>query len=550
MYLFSLSVSSSNLLRRGVAGAILSFAGLITAIGSKEPGPVKADSVIPSVNRSLDEMVAKQTDGNSSNSGQTINNIQDILSQTFPPFFNFPFQMPLLEKKYIEPEVSVKFREISGFDKREEYLKDVLELLNPHLLQESNILGKKTALSEFNKKQNMNFECLSVRGNPCEFVFIDKNYFLKSGIGKTNIPRRIAVSLEEAQSMQSKQDVMNLLEWKLLHHEKSYAQENKMWDSPFTFDFPKNKGACMVALALNPKRGMETDVIYALNVYTKEFGMSTYALPVSLIHRDDMFGVLQNHGYENLLKDVVPATKDSILKNLEMSLKKAVDDKKDFFVFHYLTHGAWEGAVCAEDQKFDPVEIAQTISKSYNGEPLCSKLDIYIQAGACYSGQQLERMANYFKENKNIPVKNLYIVCESNYTTAVFSTTWQKISLIQDESLVCDMTGPQAYFDSWVKSYSEYLKSKDEEVRPEVATMLWRLRFADLMTWYDEKQNMKGFHYSNDPKKNRNTQQYFTELIPPIDENPGSQSLYAQLEDLKDAIPGLRWSQYLNDLRT
>lgn len=482
----------------------------------------KITPLTPVSKRVSSDLVKQGTNNNQ----QVINIVQNFLGgANLNPVLNFQRSQSVPE--YIEPEVSKDFRSFNGFQKREEYLTNVLEVLNPHLLQRSNIFGKETALSEFNKKHNVNFQCLAIRGKPCEFVFIDNNYFLKSGIGKTNIPRRISISLEEAQAIQPKQDVFNLLEKKLTEHDALYNSENVMWNTPFSFDFPKNKGACMIALELNPDKGMETDVVYSLDVYVKEFGMSPYALSVGTKHVNDMHGVLLGTEYGDLSDIFVPATKDSILTNLRKSLRRAVDEGKEFFVFHYLTHGSSEGKICAEDKQFDPREISEAISELYKGEPLCSKLDIYIQAGACYSGKQLESIVDFFKwgKNKDIPVKNLYIVSEANNTTAVFSTSWQKTSLILDNPIVCDMTGPQAYYDSWVKEYANYLKTKGLEIRPEVTSMLWRFRFADLMTWYDEKQNMKGFHYSNNPRKNKVIERYFTETKPVIGVNDYMQNL-------------------------
>ena len=437
------------------------------------------------------------------------------------PISNFPPDLPLTEE-YIEPEISRGFRKLSGFQKREEYLTNALELLNPHFLQRSNIFGDKTALTEFNRRHNIDFQCLSIRGNPCEFVFIDNNYFLRGGT--TNIPRRIAVSLEEAQTIQSKEDVINLLENKLKQHDTLYNQENKLWDTPFRFDFPKDKGACMIALILNPDHGMETDVTYALDIYTKEFGMSPNALCIGREHLNDMNDALEESGYSELSNIIAPATKDSILRNLENSLRKAVDDRKEFFVFHYLAHGSWEGDFLAEDKRISPADIAEIISRSYKGEPLCSKLNIYIQAGSCYSGKQLEGIINYFKSRKDIPVKNLHIISEANHTTAVFSSSWDEVSLISDNPLVSDMTGPQLYYDSWVKEYTNHLRTKGLEIRPEANSMLWRLRFADLMSWYDEKQDMKGFHYSNDPKTGNTIGDYFTQLRPIISKDQSSEN--------------------------
>ena len=542
----------------GVLSVPVLFAALFAGennIDSQKPVVPKIAPLTP-ITRNISMELTKQPQGQASAAPQAVGILQNWFNgEGIRPFFNFQFRPVIPAKVYIEPEISQNFRKCSDFQKREQYLTDVLELINPNLLQKSNIFGDKTALSEFNRKNDVNFRCLGIRGKPCEFVLIDENYFLKSGIGKTNVPRRISVSLEEAQKVQSKESVINLLESRLQEHDELYESENVMWNSSFKFDFPKNKGACMITLELNPDRGMETDVAYFLDVYVKEFGMSPYSLSIGTKHLEDMNSVLEEKGYGELSNIIVPATKDSILTNLRQSLRKAVDEKKEFFVFHHLAHGSAEGKICAEDGKFDPREISEVISDMYEGEPLCSKLDIYIQAGSCYSGKQLEGMIDFFKwgRNKDIPVKNLYIVSESNHTPAVFSSSWEGVSLISDNPVVRDDTGPQAYYDSWVKEYSNYLKTKGLEIRPEINSMLWRLRFADLMSWYDEKQDMKGYHYSNDPKKGKVQGQYFTDLRPVIGESQTGSSyamLQQKLKDERELVPGKKWNEFLNDLRS
>ena len=523
------------MVRGSLAGALMSTAGLLSVAGS-DP--------LPEHHAGLDGQAKAHTTYVENHMGG------NALSKQF----FFPLQVKA-KPKYIEPEVSKTFRSFKGhknhegYKKREKYLDDSLELINPHLLQESHVFGRKTALSEFNKKHDMNFKCISVRGKPCEFVLFDMNYLLKSGVGKTNVPRRLAVTLNEAYTVRSKRDVMNLLERKLQKHNMVYVNQNKKWNTPFRFNFPKNNGACMISLVLNPKKGMHTDVAYFLDVYNKEFGMAPYSLSVSKKHSTEMDKALKEYGYGDLRKAVTPATQEAILGGLESSLRRAVDNKKGFFVFHYLVHGSKAGQFCAEDQRFDPSEISKILSKEHNGRPLCEQIDIYIQAGSCYSGKQIRGIVDYFKQRPDIPVRNLYLVSESDETTATFSSSWQEVSLVFDNPIVSDMTGPQAYYDCGIKDYANYLKSQGHEIRDEVYTMLWRLRVADLFSWYDESQDMIGIHYSNNPNtKTKSPREHRFTQAPP-ESGRDLQYALSELEDRKDLVPNLRWNQYLANLR-
>ena len=451
-----------------------------------------------------------------------------------------------IANNYQKLDFAKAFRNEVGFDAREKYLGKVLEHINPHLLQKSETLGNNTALNAFNKKHNMNFECLSVRGEPREFIFLDKNYFLKSGVGKTKIPRRIAISFEEAVNTRSKDEVVSLLDNKLRQHDLEMQEQHKIWSNPFSFDFPKNKGACMVALVLDPGCEMETDLVYALDVYAGEYGMSPYSLCVGDWHweEDAINEALKGSQHKDLVNNIQPGTKKSILQNLEKSLRRAINEKKEFFMFHYMAHGSKKGKILADDKEITPEEIACILSKKHNDMPMCGQIKIFLYGGSCYSGQQVRPIANYFRERRHIPVKDLYLLAEADNTgAAIGAETWDEVSLVLDRKVLADRTGPPAYYDGWLVDYGKHLKSKGFELRDEVNTMLWRLRFADVMSKYDEPQDMVGIHYSNNPKAKSPIEQRFTQA--PQD----SDSLYARLEEFSDMTPGLRWNQYLTDLR-
>ena len=385
-------------------------------------------------------------------------------------------------------------RELKGFEQREKYLQGLIKTLNPQLLSNNT----ETTLDLFNKKNNLSLKCMGIRKDPYEFVFLDERFFL----GKNKIPVRIALSLDEITNVKSENELFKLLEQKLVKHKEELKEQYAIWERPYEYDFPHNSGSCMFALTLSGLSGMESDLIRSLEMYTKYYGMSADALCIDNIHRDELDKLLKENDFKNLPK-ITQATKAEILDSLEQVLKKAIDDKKSMLMFHYLAHGSNNSKIWASDGPILPKEIAERISRSYKGSPLCSQIDITIWAGSCYSGRQLDGIKKFFEDRKNIPVKNLRVITESTYTTAGASTTPDNASIVSD--LMTDNSGPLDYFRSW---YREYLSYKGITS----GNYLEEIRFADLMTRYEtfNGQDSQGFHYYNDLINNKTDGKYFT----------------------------------------
>lgn len=417
---------------------------------------------------------------------------------------------------YTDDEFAIfanRLRDLRSFGEREAYLNKLLKELNPELLQSSSSPGEKTALTVFNEKHNLSLSCMGIKKYPYEFVFI--NDFR----GKNTEPIRIGLTSYEITNIKKKEDVINLLDRKLTEQKEKLEQQYSIWARPYEFDFPKNNGACMIALALNNLSGMETDMAAALELYNKHYGMSVEAICVDDAQKEKLETILKEKGFENL-PQYSSATKEQILARLESSLKKAIDKNKSSFMFHYGAHGSPDGRIWASDMALLPEEIAEVISKPYHGTPMCAQIEITIWAGSCYSGKQLEGMKKYFEERANLPVRNLRVITESNDTVAGASTTPDNASLISD--LMTDNSGPLDYYVSWYNEYLKYLESKNIKVEKPIGTYLHKVRFADLMGRYDSSsmQDSQGFHYYNDPLRHRRNGQYFTSIkdIPDVEQ--------------------------------
>ncbi|MBI2995183.1 MAG: caspase family protein [Candidatus Melainabacteria bacterium] len=412
-------------------------------------------------------------------------------------------------------EYALTLREIYGFESREIYIRNLLEKLNPQLLSSVSNFKDDTALSSFNKKHDLSLVCIGIKSEPAEFVFIDNNYFL----GKSQIPLRVALTYEEVTNIKTKQSLEQLLEKKLSAHINDMCEQYAVWSEPYQYDFQKNSGACMFALSLEGLSGMETDLARVLETYRRDYGMSLSALCIDDIHKEELLQVLGDEGFCDI-PEIVSGTKSEILRQLESSLKKAIDEKKSVFMFHYMNHGNEDGGILASDyETMEPKEIAEIISRPYKGQSLCAQIDITIWAGSCFSGSQLDGIKNYFQERKEIPVKNLRIITESKYTSAGAGTTPENASLVSD--LMTDKSGPLDYYCSWYKEYLQHLTSKGVKIERPVGTYLHKIKFADLMTQYDtsNRQDSQGFHYSNDPKTKKLIEQYFTQTKPNISVN-------------------------------
>ncbi len=407
---------------------------------------------------------------------------------TIPSSLNIP-RVNVSEDDY---SIGPRLRALRSFEERERFLNETLNRLNPELLQSQNS-NSRTALDEFNAKNNLSLVCLGVKQYPYEFVFIDNNYFFRN----SRNPVRIALSLDEVKNTTSKNDLVTLLERKLAEHKEELRSQYLIWTRPHEYDFPMQNGAAMVALVLANLSGMESDLARAVETYDRHYGMSIEAMCVDASHIPQLEREFAEIGITRLPR-ITPGTRSSILTQLEMSLKKAIDDGKSSFMFHYMTHGGSTGNIVASDQIFRGDDIAQVLATNYRGRPICDQIDITVWAGSCYSGRQLDDIKKYFADRPYIPVQNLRVFAESTYTTAGAGTTPENASLVSD--LMRDNSGPIDYYNSWYREYVRYLHNKKNIPLESLAnTYIHRMKFGDMMARFDtyNKQDPQGYYYHN-----------------------------------------------------
>lgn len=416
------------------------------------------------------------------------------------------------QSKYINPyDAANELRKIKGFAHREDYLKRVLKQINPELLPSIDNSNEETALAIFNKKHSTSFICMGIKKVPYEFVFIDENYFL----GKSPDPIRIAVTLSEAEYTQGRENIVSLLDHKLKDEKQKLSEQYNIWAKPYKYDFEKNgKTVLMMALALSNLSGMESDFVRELEIYNKIYKMPVEALCIQDAHITRYQKELQGKNFEDLPLPA-KATKSEILEKIESVLKKAIDGRKEKVMIHLMAHGSDDGNLWAEDGAIKPDEIGNVLSKTYNGKPLCEQLEVTIWIGNCYSGRHLDGLKSYFEGRRDIGVRNLRVIAESNYTLASAGLTPDDASLISD--LMIDKSGPLDYYSSWYRECLDYIKKKykNQQIKEPAGTFLHQIRFGDLLSRYDSpwQQDAQGFHYYNDPSTGRRDGQTFTRNV-------------------------------------
>ncbi len=457
-------------------------------------------ALIPSAAILSSLLLISGNDVDNSTPSQKDNSMQDWMNndlRTIPQFSN-------LEAESIADEL----RGLNGFEARERFLNSELQRLNPQLLPSNNPYPT-TGLDIFNQGNNLSLVCLGVKKYPTEFIFIDQNYFL----GKNQNPVRIALSYDEVMNTRSREDVAGLLERKFTQHKEELKEQYLTWMQPYRYDFPRQNGASMVALVLGNLPGMESDMARAVDMYHNQYGMSIEAMCIDGPHKEIFERELRKYGISNFPR-IETATRSDILTNFERALKKAIDEKKSTFMFHYGAHGSNDGRIWASDTSFTGEDLAKVLSMNYKGKPICEQIDITIWAGSCYSGRQLDGIKKYFDERKNIPVMSLRILTESTYTTAGASTTPDNASLIID--VMTDNSGPLDYYNSWYREYITYLQSKNNTGVEYANTYIHRMKFADLMARFDtwNRQDPQGYFYSNNPSNHTSEGIYFTSFTP------------------------------------
>ena len=221
---------------------------------------------------------------------------------------------------------------------------------------------------------------------------------------------------------------------------------------------------------------------------------------------------------------------------MKRSLKKAIDDRKSYFVFHYFLHGSPDGTIWTDNQPITPEEIAEVLTRTHGSrnKPICEQIDIFMWAASCYSGRQYERMRAYFNERRDVPVRNFRMITEAIYTTSDAGTNPRNASLVSFIPIMSDNSGTTDYYSAIFDEYMTHLQNSGIHVSSQARSYLQKVRFIDLMAGYDSGsgQDLQGFHYSNDPRRNRVFEHQFSQLEPKLSENLDIKSLYAQLQKL------------------
>ena len=448
---------------------------------------------------------------------------------------------------------STELRQIQGFGQRQDYINNLLREANPQLLP-SVPNSQPTALAEFNRRHNMNLVCLGVKelterrsyyetvtvGH--ELVFVDMDYLS----GRNNIPVRIGINYTEAAATQGKDNVLSLLESKLNAHNQTMQAQHTVWNAPYEFGFTPNQGACMFVLEQAPLRGMGTDLISSLRAYTGRYGMTVNAINVGDFHEDTLQNLLENENIQGL-PEFGNATKEAILQDLESALQRAVDDGKNYFVFHYYLHGDEHGGIHTSDDYthavINPSEFAEVISRPYgkSNRPLCEQIDIFMWAASCYSGKQIDGIRSYFENHREIPVRNLRVVAESDDTSS-WTNTPGAMSLATSLPIMNDNSGITDFYSAVFDEYQNQLVNRGVRIEDRARSQLWKIRFVDVMSRFDspESQDLQGFHFSNNPNYNKIFEHQFSQLEPRISENLEEPSMYAQLDGRMDLTSGER----------
>lgn len=290
--------------------------------------------------------------------------------------------------------------------------------------------------------------------------------------------------------------------------EKFKAKEQMdIWKNATTFDLPAHQTAVMLAMDPGTLHGVERDFAHvAKHIYGDIYDASIVGVAVT--NSDewkkqtvDMQDIPQSTG----------SSSTELLQGLEKTLIQSVQENKKMFMFHYMAHGGGEnnssdhrsgntplGHIKLGKESLDTEEFAKVLAKEVNGKPLCSLIDITIIAESCYSGAQLQRMLDYFKNN-SIPVKNLRIISEANMTTSDGGFKVERASSVNERKRGSEGGALSYYLDYYYQMINE-ARAEGKEIKPPVGTLGHAIQFADLMarSETDNGQNLRAYHYSTE----------------------------------------------------
>jgi len=352
-------------------------------------------------------------------------------------------------------------------------------------------------------------------------------------------PILIELTYPEFRDNNTKEWLLAIFERKLSEMKKIYGEQYKTWDTSHDFDLPKNgKTACLLIAvpenALGKLTGIEANFAQLAKIYTERYQAEISA--VCMQRETEWLDIISKREIAGLPR-VAPATKESILKHINSTLRRAIDEEKETVVIHYMMHGGTDGTMDAEDGGFSARAIAQEISKLYKGKPMCSQIRIVIlPMPSCFSGSQAEQIVETLKttttlDGKRITVKDCNIICDSSNNTPSDCGVSSYNALIPNSEVLVSAYSSAAsiYYLSLYYDLIDYLKSEKAIISSPVGTFAHAMRFSDLMSNSSFfRQDLQWWFYSYDPEQDQEEKRLFS-----TNERPHQRSLTSFAEYTK-----------------
>lgn len=382
------------------------------------------------------------------------------------------------------------------------------------------------AIRKFNEKHNLSLECTGISsgrgfGSNNQYEFVLTNTF-KNG---TQEIVRIGLSMKEISDLNKKtyklshkekiDAILKLLEEKYKVEKESFKSQRTIWNNGSSYNLPTNgKTAVMFASVPDMIPGTETDILKLAEIFNKHFSTSISAICMENKDKwDKLEGVGQNE-QKGVFPQATNADKKTILETFETSLRKAIDEGKEAFVFYYLMHGSKDGSMRAEDKVISAKELAEILTKKHGDKYICDQLDINIIAESCHSGSQLDLILSCIKEkgkeiDKEIPVKNLRIVSTSAKNTPSEANADIATSSVISDLMKDDKSGTFTYYLVQYFEIISHLKENKVELKCPIGTLEHAIQYADRMARADSriKQDAQGYHHTTYRKSG-----YFTQI--------------------------------------
>lgn len=434
--------------------------------------------------------------------------------------------------RYIEDEFKdrndlrpllIEAKQVADFDKligeemefgeRVTVIDDRLHNINAELMPR----GGHSALDRFNQETGMSLRCMGIRSNEPSFVMKEQYFefvFINTFSGINSLPFRIALQYGEIRGAKSAADALVLLRSKYQEQLVLHQQQYDVWQKAESFDLPREgKTAVMLAIVPHLLRGIESDFVRMGEIYTKEYGASVVAVGVE---NENNWKEAREKGGAGTMPEASEATTEKLLSDFGAQLRKAIDDGKRAFVFHFMMHGDDDGTFSTADEKSVSSErIAAVCSQQYKGKPISSQLQIFFIRESCLSGSQTEKDIAFF-QNKNISVKEYIALATSAKDTSSTAGLQLGNAGLISEKMRGDDAALFSYYFSYYHELLDHMRTQGVMIKPPVGTLSHAFQFADRMSREESSaiagpagQNPEGRRYSTEKKLN----DYFTQLL-------------------------------------